>query len=376
MYILSRRSAVAALRCLPLLTLCLGLLAAGCGSGNGVVAEDNQGAVYTQTNATAGNAIVAFTRAADGTLTPAFQVPTGGLGTSSNLGNQGAVALSSDRRWLFAVDAGSDQISVFAVALNRLTLIGTAPSGGDQPVSLTVHDNLLYVLNAGGAGNITGFTIGGDGSLSPLSNSTRPLSGSATGPAQVSFSPAGDLLAVTEKATRQIDTYVVGSDGRPTGPSVHASSGVTPFGFDFDRRGRLVVSEASGFVSSYAVSSAGALSPISASVPTNQRAACWLEVTGDGKYAYAANAGSASITGFRINDDGSLTPLNADGITVATGGATPVDIALSPNSRYLYALLRGSGTVAAFAVGSDGSLTPLGSVAGVPMGTTTGLAAW
>ena len=57
------------------------------------------------------------------------------------------------------------------------------------------------------------------------------------GPAQVEFSPRGNLLVVTEKMTNKIDTYTVGRRGLAEGPMVHNSVGITPFGFEFDRRG-------------------------------------------------------------------------------------------------------------------------------------------
>src|SRR4029077_626960 len=104
-----------------------------------------------------------------------------GLGTGSGLGSQGALVLSENGRWLFAVNAGSDDISVFSVDREELTLASRVSSGGTRPISMTVYRDLLYVLNAGGSGNITGFNIGRHGALTPISNSTRPLSGGAAG---------------------------------------------------------------------------------------------------------------------------------------------------------------------------------------------------
>ena len=177
-----------------------------------------------------------------------------------------------DGRRLFAVNPGSDSISSFRVSGHGLELIDTDPSGGDQPISLTVHDGLLYVLNAGGAGDITGHRISRHGDLSPLVGSTRPLSGAGAGPAQVSFDPSGETLVVTEKNTNLIDTYEVDGDtGLASGPSPQASAGATPFGFAFDGRGHLIVSEAFGgapdqsAVSSYAVDD-GLIDAISPSV--------------------------------------------------------------------------------------------------------------
>src|SRR5690349_11714282 len=250
--------------------------------------EDSTGTVYSLTNATTGNAVAAFDQASNGKLRLSAYFFTGGNGTGSALGSQGALAL--DKKWLFAVNAASDSISAFKIGKYGLRLTDTIASGGKLPISVTAHDGVVYVLNAGDAGNISGFRLNDDGKLSPITNSTRPLSGSAVGPAQVSFSPNGELLAVTEKATNKIDTYVVGDNGRAVGPKLFASSGITPFGFSFDGNHRLLVSEAFGgaangsAASSYQVSDDGNLTVVSASVPTHQTAACWLVVSKDGQF--------------------------------------------------------------------------------------------
>ena len=360
---------------LPLLTF---------GVGSAAAAGVSPGVVYTLTNSASGNEVVVFDRAADGTLTPAGSYATDGLGTGSGLGSQGALVLSENNRWLFAVNAGSDEISVFLVRPDSLILVDKVASGGDQPISLTVHGRLLYVLNAGGPGNITGFSIDRVGNLSPLSGSTRSLSnggaGAAPGPAQISFSPDGDLLVVTEKATNLIDTYTVDEDGLANGPTTHASSGATPFGFAFSRRGFLIVSEAFGgatnqsALSSYEVDE-DEFQVISPSLGTNQTAACWVVVTRNGRYAYTTNTGSGSVTGYRVGQDGSLSLLDADGRTGVTGeGSTPIDAALSGNSRYLYVLNAGTHDIAAFHVQANGSLVAIDGAGGLPAGAV-GLAA-
>jgi 6-phosphogluconolactonase (cycloisomerase 2 family) len=328
------------------------------------------GAVYTLTNATAangGNAVIAFHRAGDGALTPAGTFPTGGAGTGSGLGSQGALALAEGGRLLFAVNAGSDDVSVLRAGADGLRLVDRVRSGGSRPISLTLHGRHLYVLNAGGSGNITGFVVSEHGRLSPLAGSTRTLGGDASDPAQVSFSPDGGRLVVTEKATKAIASYTIGRDGLASGPLLQPSVGAVPFGFDFGRHGTLVVSEASGGVSSYAPAAGGGYTVVSGAVPTHQVAACWLVVTDSGRYAYTANAGSGSISGFRIDHGGALSPLNADGITGVTGpGSHPIDLSLSHGSRYLYAVVNASGGVAGFAVGPDGGLRGLGTFSGVP----------
>jgi 6-phosphogluconolactonase (cycloisomerase 2 family) len=343
------------------------------------------GAVYTMTNDAAGNAVMVFTRSSDGALTPVGPVMTGGLGSGGGLGNQGSIALSQDRRFLFVVNAGSDDVTSFAVSPKGLTQVARVPSGGARPVSLTVHDDLLYVLNADGGGSIAGFRVRGDGTLSPIAGSARPLSGAAvTAPAQIAFSRDGRVLAVSEKATSLIDIYVVGSDGTASAPHVYPSAGDTPFGLAFGLRGDLIVSEAFGgaagtaSASSYRVSSDGGLQLVTGSLGNTQTAACWAAVTKDGRFAYTSNTPANTISGYRIDADGSLSLIDADGLTAVTNpGDLPLDIDFSHDGRYLYVLNSGVGSVGAYAIRGDGSLTHLGNTdALLVAGVANGIAAW
>jgi 6-phosphogluconolactonase (cycloisomerase 2 family) len=194
----------------------------------------------------------------------------------------------------------------------------------------------------------------------------------------VSFDPEGDVLVVTEKNTNLIDVYEIDDDGRAETPDFHVSSGPTPFGFAFDKRDHLIVSEAFGgapnqsAVSSYEVDD-GDVQPITVSAGTTETAACWIVVTGNGRYTYTSNTGSASISGYRVGLDGALTLLDADGVTGSTGPA-PIDMALTRSSRLLYSLNSGDGTISGFRVGADGGLTAAGGTSGLPT-TATGLAA-
>jgi len=356
-----------------LVFLGLALAAALATVGTATAADDSSpGAVYTLTNSAAGNVVLAFSRAADGTLTPQGSFATAGLGSGASLGSQGSVVLSDDGRQLFAVNAGSGSISLFDVRPDGLQLDATVASGGSQPISLTVHDNLLYVLNGGGAGSISGFTVGKD-SLTPLTGSTRPLGTGSSGPAQVQFSPDGGLLVVTEKTSNTIDVYAVGKDGFAAAPVSSPSAGGTPFGFDFDNRGHLLVSEAAGSASSYGVSPAGATA-VSGAVATHQGAPCWLIASKNGRYAYTANAGGGSLSGFAVAQDGTLTLLDASGVTANLGaGSHPLDAAVSGNGRYLYNLTDGLHRISGFRIAADGSLASTGTIA-VPAGAA-GIAA-
>jgi 6-phosphogluconolactonase (cycloisomerase 2 family) len=340
------------------------------------------GAVYVLTNQVS-NAVAAFDRAPDGTLTAAGTFSTGGAGNpvaqpgdpaTDPLASQGALILSNDKKFLFAVNAGSNEISVLSIGKDALTLVDKVSSGGVRPISLTVHENLLYVLNEGGTPNITGFTVSDTGELTPLPGSTRPLTaGSAADPAEVSFNPDGSLLVVTEKAANLVDVYVVGSDGVAGPPIPNPSNGLTPFGFAFDQRNNLIVSEAVGgapnasAVSSYIAALNGTLDVVSASVPDMQTAACWIVITNSGRYVYTTNTGSGVASSYTLDANGTLTLLNS---VAANLGATsfPIDMALNNSSRYLYVHAAGLQTVEAFSVAPDGSLTSIDSAGGLPLG--------
>lgn len=331
-------------------------------------------AVYTLTNQVAGNAVAVFDRAADGTLSAAGTVATGGTGTGASLGSQGAVALSDDGRWLFAANAGSNDVSVFTAGGEGLTLTSRTASGGTLPISLTVHGNVLYVLNAGGSGNISGFTVGTSGDLTPIAGATLSLSGSTVGPADVQFSPDGGRLVVTEKNTNLLDVYAVDANGVASGPTTTASAGGTPFGFAFGLRNDLFVSEAAGSASSYVLDPSGTLALVSGAVSTHQGAPCWAVVTADGRFGFTGN-GAGSVSAFAIAPDGAIGLVDANGGTALIGAGIN-DIALSHNSRYLYVLQTGGAqAIHAFRIQADGHLTPLGPIAGLPAGTR-GLAAF
>lgn len=332
------------------------------------------GVVYVLSNQPAGNAVVAFTRAVDGTLSPAGSFPTGGTGTGAGLGSAGALTFSRDGRWLVAVNAGSDDVSIFAVSAGgALELVDRAPSGGLTPISVTVKDDLVFVLNAGVPNSVSGLRIGAGGQLQPIPGSTRPLSSDDSGPAQVAFDPQGDVLVVTEKATNAISLYDVGATGSIAGPHVFASSGQTPFGFAFTREGLLVVSEAAeSTVSSYRLEE-GATVAVTPSAPNFQAAACWIAITDDGRFAYSANTGADDISGYAIGPNGTLALLDSDGVTAAAGDA-PADMAFSRGSRYLYARNGRDGSVSGYQVRSDGALEAITLAGGLPPGTA-GLAA-
>jgi 6-phosphogluconolactonase len=343
-------------------------LVAGITSPAVAASQSAFGAVYTMTNAGSGNEVLVYNRSSDGSLAFQGAYPTDGLGSGAGLGSQSALALSHNSHWLFAVNAGSNQISSFAVTESGLQLVDVVDSGGTLPVSLTSFKDWLYVLNAGGSGNINGFLVGQDGSLSPLAGSTQPVSnggvGAAPALAQIAFSSDGSTLVVTEKSTNLIDTYVV-ENGIAGAPTLNPSAGATPFGFAFDRHGHAIVSEASGSVSSYSIDN-GEFNVISPAVVNTQVAACWIAISNNGKYAYTTNAGSGSISSYQIAEDGALTLLNPTAGVIGAG-SSPVDMAFSNNGQTLYALANGAHTISIFGMNADGSLALQGTVS-VPLG--------
>jgi 6-phosphogluconolactonase len=339
--------------------------------------------IYTMDNLASANHVLVFQREANDQLTSIGNVATGGRGAGAGLSSQGSLLLSRDGQWLFVCNAGSDEISVFATSSGGLQLVDRVSSGGRMPVSLALHRNVLYVLNAGGGvgdkDNVTAFLFAGGG-LFALPGSTRALSGDNTGPAQVSFTPDGNALIVTERLTSLIDTFTLGDDGLATSHKTFPSAGATPFGFAVGRNDRIFVSEATGVpggssASSYMLSEAGDLELISGPVATEQNAACWLILSHDGRFAYTANAASGSISGFRVEADGALSLLHPSGVNAVTGVSShPVDMAESHDGRFLFALANGNGTLSAFRATGSGALEPLGSASGIPT-SAAGLAA-
>jgi 6-phosphogluconolactonase len=338
------------------------------------MASDAGGSLYTQTNDPNGNSVQRFDRAADGSLTPAGTFATGGVGLAGLGGRQGAVELSDDEDTVYAINAGSNTVTAFRAAggggddhdgrrrhAPALEIAGIVASGGVAPVSVDAHRDRVYVLNSGGTPNVTAFAVDRRGTLTPIG--TRDLPG-ALGAAQVSVTPDGSRLVVSERLSNRLETLALDRWGRPGAPVITASSGTVPFGFAFGRRGEVIVSEAgASTVSSYRADRSGALRTITPSLAVNQGAACWLAVAPNGRHAYTGNA-SGSISGFAIDRAGTLTALNADGLT-APLIPSPRDLDFAENGRFLYAVSPGNATtggqVTGYRVGSDGSLTQITS---------------
>ena len=342
------------------------------------------GAVYTMTNATnaaGGNQVLVYDRLADGSLSFAEAYATGGDGSGDGLGSQGGVILSDNHRWLLVVNAGSNEISVFEVEKDGLTLMDREDSGGVRPVSVAIHGDLVYVVNAG-SDSVFGLRLNQHGELEPIGDPS-PLSGGDTDPAQIGFSPDGKFLLVTEKATNSIDVWPVDKEGLIGAPNVNGASGETPFAFGFGHRNQLFVSEVfggaegEGAVSSYALGRGGDLAVIAGSVPNHETAPCWLVVTNSGQYLFTTNTPDDSLSAYSIDFEGELELVDADGRTGEPGeGTNPLDMDLSDDGRFLYTLNIGDDTISTFRVMPDGGLDLLLDlpVAEIPAGVN-GLAA-
>ena len=333
-------------------------------------------AVFVQTDSATGNQVLAYHRAADGTLTYVARYATGGDGataqgaTADPLASQGSLVTADDGHVLLAVNAGSDTVSVFGVDGTHLTLRQTIASDGDFPASIAVHDNLVYVLNAGGQGSVAGFRLR-HGRLHALSGSWRTLNlGNTTppnflaSPGQVGFSPDGRQLVVTTKAsTSSIDVFRVGRHGRLSAtPTVNPSATPVPFSFVWGPHDQLVVAEAkNSTVSTYTLGATGTTSLLG-SAPDGQGALCWItEARG---VFFVSNAGSANVSSYTLNGAGQPVLV---GIAATTQAGT-TDSATAANGRFLYVENGGAGSVSEFAVSSTGQLTGIGTVSGLPTG--------
>jgi 6-phosphogluconolactonase len=330
--------------------------------------------IYVQTNDAERNEVVAFDRSADGRLEGLGRFETGGRGSGTpHLASQSSVVLDGER--LLVANAGSDELSLFRVTNEGLELESRVPSGGSRPTSVAVHGELAYVLNNGTPG-IAGFSLAG-GMLGAAKGSERSLAADAD-PAQIAFSPDGRTLVVTERGTNSISTFTVDENGLAEGPRTIASSGATPYGFDF-AGGSLVVTEAFGgevgaaAASSYSLSD-GRLEAVSASVADTRSEVCWAAVTRDGRFVYVTNFGDGTISSYRIGADGSLELLEPVAASTNLGQKGVRDEAITGDGRFLYALDADARRVYGWSVHEDGSLAPVGDADGLPE-TVAGLAA-
>jgi 6-phosphogluconolactonase len=341
------------------------------------------GYTYVDGNTPTVNTIDGFARHADGSLTalPGSPFTAGGAGTGTGLASQGAIQVTRDGRYLLAVDAGSNQISVLRLTAGGVPVLAGQPvsSGGITPVSVAVSPfGLVYVANQGNGGSgYSGFRLGFGGSLTPIAGSTVTVP-DGSGVADVFFNAFGNHLVGTRAGTSEIDSFVVLPDGHLLAAkgSPYTGQGLGQIGAEFSpvRPSQLFVSNAHngatlGTVSAYQDGLFGQLTSIGSSpYADGQTAPCWVEISHDGRYLYTVNTASANISSYSINPNGSLVLIGSFAIK---GGGADIDARLSPDGRYL--LVDGSGMhfVSVFAV-NGGTLTEVpSSPTSLPAGVTS-----
>src|SRR6478735_1943185 len=304
------------------------------------------GHVYIDDNTAGANTVAGFDRHGDGSLTPIPGSPfsAGGAGAGHANASQGSLQFSADGRYLLAVDAGSNQISVLRIKPDgSLRIADVVSSNGGNPVSIAVDGGLVYVANADAENpNYTGFTLNQGGDLRPIPGSTVPLPAGSQ-PGDVLFNGEGTKLVGTRVGTSEIDSFTVGADGLLTAaygsPFEHQTGVFGQFGSEFNptNPAQLFISNAhtaangpaSGSVSAYTDAADGTLTPIGASPFANPgTASCWIEVSHDGQYLYTVDTGGGdAINAFSV-DGGTLNELTSSP-TAGPAGATPSGIVVN-----------------------------------------------
>jgi 6-phosphogluconolactonase len=346
-------------------------------------AISTRGYVYTESNATDVNAVFVYAQQADGSLKFQSAAKTTGTGTGTSLGSQGAVVLDKSHTWLYAVNAGDNSISTFRVIRGgNLSFVGKISSYGVMPVSIATYNNLVYVLNAG-SDNIQGFYAGVDGpassNLVPIGGSNQKLSSSGAAAAQISFSPNGSYLYVTEKMTNRISTFKIDEKGKAWAAFVNNSLGKTPFGFVFANEGAMVVADAANdivgaaSVTSFLGANTGSLIPTTNPVANNQTSSCWVATTSFGRYVYVTNTHSNTISVYSIGSYGRAALLFPE----IPGGLAPTDIVVDATDRYVFCISSTAHTIQQFLRRADGFIANIipdgGGMIGLPE-AATGLA--
>src|SRR5438874_10350490 len=341
------------------------------------MSKQEGGFVYVQTNDADHNEVVVFARGAHGELERRGSHLTGGKGSGApHLPSQSSVVLDGDR--LLVTNAGSNDVTLFAIDGENLTALDRVPSGGSTPRSVAVRGKRVYVLNTEGEPNLAGFSLEDD-RLIEVQGSVHPL-GAGSDPAQAAFTPDGRTLLVTDRASDSIHVFAVDVDGLLRGKVTHRSSGATPYGFDVREDGVLVVTEAAGAevgkasASSYRLEGQAKLAPVSGAVGSTRSEVCWAAISKDGRTVFVTNFGDGTISTYAIGNDGSIALQDAVGATTIEDRPGIRDEALTRDGRFLYALHADSHQVYGWEVGAGGTLTPIGAVDGLPA-TAAGLAA-
>lgn len=334
--------------------------------------------VYTITNPSGPNAIAAYERNTEtGELIFLDTYLTGGRGTGRILDSQSPLVVNRQGTLLFAVNPGSDDISVMAIRNDgSLALVGEpVPSRGVEPASLALREDLLYVANKGDAvdpPSYAGFFVGNDGVLTRVRRRVALAFGD--NPTQVLFTPDGGMLIGIRFGSGGLDAFAVRPNGRLRFRS-QLNNQRGPFAAVFNPAAdeQLLVADARlPGASTYVMSADGSLSAISSVSNRPERAACWIAVDSDGSRAWVSNTGTNSLSLYTIGSNGSLNLASTH--STAAFGRTPFEIALDPGNRFLYQLNVGSGNQSIHALRvidntQDAGLLDVGSVA-LPSGSS------
>ncbi len=351
----------------------------------------SRGNAYVMSNSPVENRVIAYKRFPNGKLKQFGSVRTGGIGAGDNapndpLGSQGSVMLSEDRRTLYVVNAGSNDISVFHLKRNgRPILVQVVDSNGIFPVSLTTDGEILYVLNSGDDGTISGYHISDFGRLTPIPNSVRALGLGEDGPpigdarnlapGAIAFDPLSRRIFIPYAgggSNGELLTFTLNDDDTPSpAVTVTESPGPVPFSVSFTEHGTALVAEASGSLSSFNFGASAELLTMSSAVQNGQAATCWVRSTSFG-VAYTTNTNSNSITSYSVSRNGNVTVLEN---AAADGVGAPIDFQLTPDERYLYVTASEAGGVEGYRVNRDtGALKSIGFFPGLNTFSSDGFA--
>jgi 6-phosphogluconolactonase (cycloisomerase 2 family) len=310
-------------------------------------------------------------------------------------GNQGSIQVSGDQVFVAngainpATGArGEGSVSVFTFTKHGLTRTDNVPSGGPNPASFALCDNILYVANAALLGGFVGFIaahptisstitalkVEDDGTLTYIEELTQDL-GVGARPVDVQITPDKKYLVIPMSAAGEMRAYEVGNDCMLTGNFVSTTEGLLgPVAFStavWGGKNYVYVGNAgSGTVSAFVLDEENeTLSFINSEVGPGEGAAlCWTVIYGT--YVYTANALTGTISSFEIDPaDGSVKLLSE--VAAVTGDLTiPQDMYIQ-NGK-LYQLLGGNGNILVYDIdGGDGSLSLLQTFDADLPGSTT-----
>jgi len=308
------------------------------------------------------NQLTILSGASNGQVTFVKQIDTGGNGLAPGgpgLGSQHSIIVQGN--YIFSVNPDSNTVSMFVINPSdptNVTLLNTAPSGGDYPLSVgaSTQQNLVAMVNSGANNSIQLFSYNSSG-ITALPDTYRSLNLSLTtppafhkGPAQVSFTPDGSGVVVSNKgANPPVFLFTLSNQELSTTSATSAISGTVPFSFAFDTDGTIFLVDASptggtGGVQLLTVTTTPASAAVSFVLPQYfplpDNAACWVERSQPGLF-WVVNAGTANVTS--VTRSGTTLTVNGDTPTNIPAGATDITIGTVGQSQF--AFVQGNGTV-------------------------------